>query len=178
MMRRDLAVLTLSVCCALLLGSVPLAAVAPAKSKQAGPPVSGTWKTFKSPYFDDNLKGSMRVTAHHRYISGLQGKIKPTEQSGDCGTGLLVVPDKFRLKPYNVKVGEKRVREYRVSKGLERPATITVQGMNISGYLSLTIVGARGGAYSSAGLTTQGQLGYTGPDGQGSCTLLFGLKKS
>jgi hypothetical protein len=178
MNRRVFSVLTVGTCCGVLLGSVPLAGAVPAKSKQAGPPVSGAWKTFKSPYFDYNLKGSMVITAHHRDIAHLQGKIKPTEQSGDCGTGHLVVQGKFPLKGYTVKVGKKKVREYRVSKGLQRPATVTVQGMNLSANLSLTIVGARGGAYSPAGLTTQGQLLYVGPDGQGDCTLLFGLKKA
>jgi hypothetical protein len=178
MKRRLFSVLTVGACCGLLLGSAPLAGAAPAHVKQTGPPVSGVWKTFKSPYFDYNLRGSMDVTAHHRDIKRLQGTIVPTEQSGDCGRGHLVVKGEFPLKAYTVKVGKKKVREYRISRGLQRPATVTVQGTTISAYISITIVGARGGAYSAAGLTTQGQLGYSGPDGQGLCTLLFGLKKT
>jgi hypothetical protein len=178
MRRRVLSALAVGACCGVLLGSVPLAGAAPVKSKQSGPPVSGAWRTFKSPYFDYNLKGSMTVTAHHRYVSHLQGKIVPTEQSGDCGTGHLVVPGKFRLRPYTDKVGKTKVRDYRISKGLQRSATVIVDGATLPAYLSIEIVGARGGAYSKAGLTTQGQIGYSGPDGQGLCTILFGLKKT
>jgi hypothetical protein len=165
-------------CCVALLGSAPFAGAAPTHVKQTGPPVSGRWRTFKSPYFDFNLKGSMDVTAHHRDIAHLQGTIVRTAQSGDCGKGHLVVKGEFPLKEYTVKADKKRVREYRVSKGLQRPATVVVQGVSISAYLSLTIVGARGGAYSPAGLTSQGQLSYEGPDGQGSCFILFGVKKT
>lgn len=178
MKRRVLSVLMAGACCAVVFGSAPVAGAAPAHVKQSGPPVSGVWKTYKNRSFDFNLKGSMHVTAHHHGIADLQGKIVPTEQSGDCGTGHLVVLGRFRLRPYTVKVGKQKVREYRVSKGLIRPANIMVGGTKIPGYLSLTIVGARGGAYAPAGLSTQGQILYSGLNGGGDCTLLFGLKKA
>jgi hypothetical protein len=178
MKRRVLSVLMLGACCGVLLGSAPLAGAAPAHSKQSGPPVSGVWKTYKNRSFDFNLRGSMHVTAHHHGIADLQGNIVPTEQSGDCGRGHLKVLGRFRLRPYTVKVGKHKVREYRVSKGLVRSANIMVEGTKIPGQLSLTIVGARGGAYSPAGLTSQGEILYSGLNGGGDCTLLFGLKKA
>jgi hypothetical protein len=64
--------------------------------------------------------------------------------------------DTSDVKQRLLSVGKQQVREYRVSKGLVRPANIMVGGTKIPGDLSLTIVGARGG---------------------GDCTLLFGLKK-
>jgi hypothetical protein len=172
-----LAVVVAAACCSVLASSTAVAGAAPATSKQSGPPVSGAWRTYKSPYFDFNLRGTMTITAHHRYVSRLQGRVVPTQQSGNCGTGTLVVKGRFRLKPYVVKVGKKKVREYRISKGYQTPATITMHKATYAGELAITIIGARGGSYSRDGLTTQGELDYVGPGGVDSCELLFGLKK-